>query len=100
MSKKTSQMKTTKTMTTEIALGKIEMTISELMRYSSDLRNICIETHAVFPQEAILKLTVMGLIDRADKALAKIEKLDKNGFDVGAYGKLVNRRHIKQETKQ
>lgn len=81
-------------------LGKIEMTISELLRYSSDLRHICSETHSVFPQEAILKLTVMGLIDRADKAQAKIEKLDKNGFDVEAYGKLVNRRHIKSENKQ
>jgi len=100
MSKKTSQTKLTKTMTTEITLGKIEMTISELLTYSSDLRHICAETHSVFPQEAVLKLNIMGLIDRADKAQAKIDKLDKNGFDVEAYGKLVNRRHIKSENKQ
>ena len=81
-------------------LGKIEMTISELLTYSSDMKYVCAETHSAFPEEAIMKLNVMGLFERADKLQAKLDRLDRNGFDVEANGRLVNRRYNKLENKQ
>ena len=83
--------------------GKIkmaEMTISEILSYSSDIEHICAETHSTFPEEAIMKLNVIGHIERADKLQAKIERLNRNGFNVEANGRLVNRRHVKLENKQ
>ena len=81
-------------------LGKIEMTISELLTYSFDIKHICAETRSAFPEEAIMKLNVMGLIEKADKLQAKLDRLDRNGFDISYNGKLVNRRHIKPENNQ